>query len=459
MRIVVVIVCLLLSFPAFSGVSFTGNARNDFPDLSCYSDLSSPDVGLPPVFAGTVSGFDIESVCLYYDRAQDIYFIGIRTFNDTSGFPIIFGDVDGDGDPSRTGNLLNNLRGTDQADLGGREFFTWVFDFDNDHAPDLVAGVHTTTDLNGFQVVGGVAAPDNDLLFAPFARFYGNSLTGVSTSLFGFPDRGHPHLEFALSGISNVSGFSSIDLTDPNDAFQLYVTTGSFDTGGSRADYFVSPAQFHRLTSDDLLDNDGDLIPNAPDTDDDNDSISDLREKNLDIDDPSAEINPDTDGDGVPDYLDTDSDGDKIPDSVEKDVDVDGDGVPSFRDDDSDADGISDDDEDANDDGLIDATESNPTKWDTDGDGLCDGSLILGDCTGTEMEKKTKPYLADSDGDGLCDGVLLTGTCKGAEGILGTDPNKPDEDPSGILSFGGAARLQGSGISCNYIADRKLQIA
>ena len=75
----------------------------------------------------------------------------------------------------------------------------------------------------------------------------------------------------------------------------------------------------------DLLDSDGDGVPDVFDIDDDNDGIPDIIEN-------GGDFTLDTDNDGIPDHLDTDSDGDGITDLYES-----GSGVP-----------------DANNDGVID---------------------------------------------------------------------------------------------------------
>ena len=69
-------------------------------------------------------------------------------------------------------------------------------------------------------------------------------------------------------------------------------------------------------------------------------------------------------------------------------------------------------------DGISDAAEyasltSNPTKADSDDDGLLDGQ---------EIALGTQPLIADTDGDGILDG---------AEGTAGTDPLKSDTDGDG----------------------------
>lgn len=104
----------------------------------------------------------------------------------------------------------------------------------------------------------------------------------------------------------------------------------------------------------------------------DGDGISDA--------DEGRASNTNTDGDGMPDYLDPDSDNDCRPDSVEAGdadvntgpVDTDNDGKPDYQDLDSDDDGLSDEDEDENCNGTVDAGESSALQDDTDDDGASD---------------------------------------------------------------------------------------
>src|SRR3990167_2063232 len=91
-------------------VLFSGNVANDFPASACMSDTSVPDVGLPSDFSSTqISGFDIKSVCYSYDTTNDTLYMGFQTYNNTGGTPIIFGDADGDGNPSSPSTTLVDL--------------------------------------------------------------------------------------------------------------------------------------------------------------------------------------------------------------------------------------------------------------------------------------------------------------------------------------------------------------
>jgi hypothetical protein len=98
---------------------------------------------------------------------------------------------------------------------------------------------------------------------------------------------------------------------------------------------------------------------------------------------------------------------------------------------------------DPDEDGLIDAEEleigTDPTRFDTDGDGLGDGAEVRADGWGTD------PLKADTDGDGLVDGDDLfvhstdpkladsdgDGANDGAEVEAGTNPNDPASRPGG----------------------------
>ncbi len=159
------------------------------------------------------------------------------------------------------------------------------------------------------------------------------------------------------------------------------------------------------------LDKDGDGIINQFDLDSDNDGIADIREAGgTDANgDGRADAFADTDGDGLADFLDLDSDNDGIADNIEAQtssgyaapagadadndgiddaydndvapgralapVDTDGDGMPDYRDTDSDDDGRTDNVEgwDTNGNGIIDGTEKAGGAADTDNDGLLDG--------------------------------------------------------------------------------------
>jgi len=161
---------------------------------------------------------------------------------------------------------------------------------------------------------------------------------------------------------------------------------------------------------------DGDGIPNNLDLDSDGDGLSDADEYG------DFELPLDTDLDGIPDFQDTDSDGDGIPDAQEighpEDIaDTDHDGVPDHLDTDSDGDGIPDAvevdyepespldtdgdgtpdhlDSDSDNDGLDDSWEGND---DSDGDGIPDFRDLDSDDDGIPDAED-----ADSDGDGVDD--------------------------------------------------------
>ncbi|MBI4125691.1 MAG: hypothetical protein HY466_07170 [Deltaproteobacteria bacterium] len=336
----------LLPGPALAAVTFTGLATRDFQSDSCLADPGGRDVGMPSAFPDTeISGWDIEAVCLSYDPAADILYIGIQTFDDASNVPIIFGDADGDGFEDSAGLVLQTLLGEDRGDLEGGEFFTLALDFNNDDVADLVAGTHNENGLSAFGIRDGAAPPDHNLLLAPLARFYGAALPAtLSVNLGFFPDRDHPHLEFAVTGLSTLPEYSALDFSDPDSFFRLYITTGSFDDDGIAEEYFPNVAAWRSLQVEALGDFDGDTVNDAFDRDDDNDTLSDLIEKNLAV--------FDADGDGLlsedealASELDLNADGDIDLNDVGRWPDADGDGTPDYLDADSDNDGIADADE------------------------------------------------------------------------------------------------------------------
>ena len=107
----------------------------------------------------------------------------------------------------------------------------------------------------------------------------------------------------------------------------------------------------------------------------------------------------------------SDDDGDGLPNNVD----------PCPSDDDCDDDGLMDgsaSSEDLNDNGVVDPGETDPTNWDSDGDGLSDGlerGLIIPEGQDTDTTSphwqpdadpttKTDPSNADTNGDGVPDG-------------------------------------------------------
>ncbi|MEC7240612.1 MAG: MopE-related protein [Myxococcota bacterium] len=174
-----------------------------------------------------------------------------------------------------------------------------------------------------------------------------------------------------------------------------------------------------------LLDTDGDGVPNALDTDDDNDGVSTLVEVgDYDWTNPVDEP-PDTDGDGDIDALDTDSDGDGLLDSAEGEVDTDGDGLSDRLDTDSDNDSIPDASE------RVEDTDSDgrDNVHDPDDDG--DGILTVDEGTRDSDGDGVVNYLdEDSDGDGLLDSMEGDGDTDG-DGVA--DFLDLDSDKDGLL--------------------------
>ncbi|MFQ5885180.1 MAG: hypothetical protein ACE5IO_08795, partial [Thermoplasmata archaeon] len=181
-----------------------------------------------------------------------------------------------------------------------------------------------------------------------------------------------------------------------------------------------------------FIDFDGDGLVNALDTDSDNDGLLDGTE---DINgngkrDPGEDnpLDSDQDNDGANDGAElsvglnnnnNDTDGDGILDGYEQDWNVSSDGDASVNalDTDSDDDGLLDNEEDKDLDGRFEpyggdnGNETDPTKQDTDGDGLNDYD---------EVQNTTNPNSKDTDGDGLEDlDEILNYT---------TDPTSPFSD-------------------------------
>ena len=233
-----------------------------------------------------------------------------------------------------------------------------------------------------------------------------------------------------------------LDLDSDNDGVADLVEAGGDDTDG---DGIV----------DEMLDSDGDSIPDACDVDITTgpDAIG------PDGIDDNCQVGPDADGDGISDVSDSDADGDGYADSLDSDddnmpgagdggtalpdTDADGDGDPDRIELDSDGDGIPDIIEaggvDADDDGKIDALNPGGTLVnDADGDGFDDAVDGDDNTTATVADGGTALPDPDTDGDGVADRDDLDSDNDGVPDSVeaGMDPNNPvDTDSDGIPDY------------------------
>jgi len=202
----------------------------------------------------------------------------------------------------------------------------------------------------------------------------------------------------------------------------------------------------------------GDFIVDPLDADSDDDGVRDGNEGRVRIGDPTG-ANPvgDVDGDGDVNALDPDSDGDGILDGVEarriSPVAAGGDPVPfegtdttagnyaadadptsetSPIDEDTDGDGLLDGEEDANQNGRVDAGETDPTVPN------CDSNA---DCASGEVCNDTTRLCEDDDGGGgQCDVTLAERNIECCQGSTRVDPICPagateEQCPTGSSPF------------------------
>lgn len=194
----------LLPAMAFAQPVFTGDVAADFVDDQTLVPTDSiNDVGLPAAApGGTISGWDIEDVRFFYDRANDELFVGIN-------FRTIGGDPDGDGDPTTTAAWMAGQGGIDSAAWGGTESFVVSFDFNMDGDFDVVAGLDLFSDITQFQVAtADITAPTPPLSFdTPLPLNIGIVPNDTSAA--------SPDIEFSIVGVSTLPGASFNPNADP----------------------------------------------------------------------------------------------------------------------------------------------------------------------------------------------------------------------------------------------------
>ena len=282
----------------------------------------------------------------------------------------LFGiDVDGDG-------ILTHLDQDSDGD-GLLDAEEGEGDEDGDQIPAFLDAIHDDgpkgdPDQDGVSTEDELAQGTNPL--ANEEKSLGEASTEVDTRTGGGDDPSPP------SGPSEPS--SDRDRDGITNDVEVEVGTDT-DDADSDGDGIPDTTELGE-TPETAPDSDGDGLIDALDDDSDGDGISD-----------ALEGADDSDGDDTPDYLDDDSDGDGAPDAEEGPGDADADGRRNFEDPD-DLDGPN---ADFDDDGLSNVEEfvlgTDPTRSDSDGDGVDDGDEV-----GAVLFNPT-----DSDGDGLIDAL------------------------------------------------------
>ncbi len=276
-----------------------------------------------------------------------------------------------------------------------------------------------------------------------------------------------------LEARADRDAVKALDL-NPNGAIDI-----SFAVGANGVADAIETSPDSGVLAYNVLDSDGDGVPDFRDTDSDNDGIFDLAEAGGNDNNADGRIDSfsdsdgkgvddgvqssalplfDTDGDGTLDYRDTDSDNDGIPDAVEsrgssaaRPTDTDGDGAPDYRENDSDNDGVSDaveagvipsEPNDSNGDGRPDFQDGgiaftgndndgnnggqpNTDGPDTDGDGIPNQIDLDDDNDGIPDSVEG---LVDADGNGVADG-----NSRDSDGDGTPDGYDLDSDNDGLL--------------------------
>ncbi|WP_324028161.1 gliding motility-associated C-terminal domain-containing protein [Maribacter sp. BPC-D8] len=418
-----------------NGIDPSGDDDNDGVPNHSDDDPNDPLVGnvngtTEPAFDfdgdGIPNHFDIDAD---NDGIVDVVEAGngdLDTNNDgvIDGLDTGFADTDDNGQAdSSEGTTPPNTDGTGEANF-------LDIDADDDGIPDNVEAQPTDAYIVPADAFDATGLDTN----------YPVGLTPEDTDGDLVPDYldadsdndGAPDVEEAGQG-TIIDPLADADADGLNDAFDdtpgLDVNN-DLDTGAIATDN-EDDADLNEVDFRDFLDNDGDGIPDTVDLDDDNDGISDLDEANGI--DPSA----DDDNDGVPNHSDDDSNDPLIGDvngTTEPAFDFDGDGIPNHFDLDGDNDGIFDvyeagnDALDTNNDGVID---SNDTGFaDANNNGQADSSE--GTTSPNTDGAGNADYLdIDADDDGIPDNVEAqptTGYVAPADAVSsnGVDTNYPN---------------------------------
>lgn len=232
------VLLLLTAAPVMSSPpTFTGDVETDFDPQAdgvvVVTDPGGQDVPIPsPPFDGP-SGYDIDDVRFYYDRATDTLYVGINTFT-------ISGDADNDGDPNSTSPELAEEEGRDEIDFASTESFGVILDTDNDGDGDVVVGVDCNFGIAGFGAYSFVG-----ILHVPFCGF-GPPLpahSGTTTD----PSTMGPDLEFTIPNFSGLPGLPYDPLSNPI-TIGILAFQGAFDDWPIGEDHVPDQAVLQPIT-------------------------------------------------------------------------------------------------------------------------------------------------------------------------------------------------------------------
>ncbi|CAM4283969.1 gliding motility-associated C-terminal domain-containing protein [Zobellia nedashkovskayae] len=309
-----------------------------------------------------------------------------------------FADTTGNGQAdSSEGTVPPNTDGSGEANF-------LDIDADDDGIPDNVEGQPTDAYIVPADAFDATGLDTN----------YPGGINPADTDMDGIPD--YLDDDSDADGVSDALEAGQGTMTDPladadgdglNDAYDdtpgLDVNN-DLDTGAIATDN-EDDADLTQVDFRDILDFDKDGIPDTIDLDDDNDGIADLVETNGI--DPSA----DDDNDGVPNHSDDDPNDPLVGDvngTTELAFDFDGDGIPNHFDIDSDNDGITDVVEagngalDTNADGVIDADDTGFADANTDGQADSSEGTVP---PNTDETGEANYLDIDADDDGIPDNV------------------------------------------------------
>lgn len=292
---------LMLSATTSVGAAmvFTGDVPADFAGADFVIDSEQQDVGIPPGFPFTVSGWDIRALYFAYDSGSDTARFGLDFFG-------ISGDADGDGDPNVSSSALTDSGGQDLVDLALSETIAILFDVDRDVAQggnfEFVVGVPSGNSPNGPPLDCG-EGPNAFSLSNCFGMFDVDNaaLQGFATAGQVFfakrpeavargpvPSANSPDFEFAIPQWSVLLAKSGI-LLNPCEPWSIDVRVfaGSFQDAGIGEDAFPDLNQVVTLNFS---------LPNP-------ELCACVEDLNV-CEDELAGSQVDSDGDGTPDIVD-----------------------------------------------------------------------------------------------------------------------------------------------------------